>query len=70
MQKTGPEVKDPGSGLTFRRLDVTAALDRMLENAPPNESEGKHSLAFSRRRLLLLRLVEEFGIAAIIERGS
>ena len=34
MQKSGPEVKDPGSGLTFRRLDVTAALDRMLENAP------------------------------------
>lgn len=34
MQKTGPEVKDPGSGLTFRRLDVTAALDHVFEHAP------------------------------------
>jgi hypothetical protein len=33
MQKTGPEVHDPGSGLTFRRLDVAAALDHVFGNA-------------------------------------
>ena len=27
LQKTGVEVKDPGTGLTFRRLDLLAALD-------------------------------------------
>ncbi|MBS0264976.1 MAG: S8 family serine peptidase [Planctomycetes bacterium] len=32
MQKTGTEVADPGSGLTFRRLDVVAALDYVFAN--------------------------------------
>jgi len=32
LQKTGPEVKDPPSGLTFRRLDVRAALDHVFQN--------------------------------------
>jgi hypothetical protein len=35
MQTTGPEVKDSGSGLTFRRLDVTAALDHVMEKKRP-----------------------------------
>ena len=30
MQQTGVEVNDEGSGLTFRRLDLTAALDRVF----------------------------------------
>jgi len=30
MQQTGPEVHDEGSGLTFRRLDLTAALDHVF----------------------------------------
>ncbi len=34
MQKTGPEVKDPESGLSFRRLDMTSALDHVFEHAP------------------------------------
>ncbi len=35
MQQTGVEVNDPGSGLTFRRLDLTAALDHVFEHAAP-----------------------------------
>ena len=27
LQRTGPAVKDPASGLTFRRLDLKAAID-------------------------------------------
>lgn len=34
MQKTGTAVEDPGSGKTFRRLDVVAALDHVFEKAP------------------------------------
>ena len=30
MQETGVAVTDPGSGLTFRRLDLKAALDRVF----------------------------------------
>jgi hypothetical protein len=34
FQKTGPEVTDPATGLTFRRLDVMAALDRVFAGGP------------------------------------
>lgn len=34
MQRTGPAVPDPATGLTFRRLDVRGALDYVFENAP------------------------------------
>jgi hypothetical protein len=33
FQKTGPAVDDPGSQLTFRRIDVKAALDHVFQNA-------------------------------------
>ncbi len=33
LQRTGVEVQDASTGLTFRRLDVTAALDYVFENA-------------------------------------
>lgn len=33
MQKTGTPVVDPGSQLTFRRLDVKAAIDHVFQNA-------------------------------------
>lgn len=33
LQKTGPAVKDPVSGLTFHRLDVKAALDHVYRAA-------------------------------------
>lgn len=33
FQRTGVAVADPGSGLTFRRLDVKAALDAVFANA-------------------------------------
>ena len=30
FQKTGTPVEDPGTGLTFRRLDLKAALDHVF----------------------------------------
>jgi len=33
MQRTGPEVADPASGHTFRRLDLRAALDHVFGSA-------------------------------------
>jgi len=35
LQKTGPAVQDPTSGLSFRRIDVKAALDYVFENGKP-----------------------------------
>jgi len=36
LQKTGVEVKDPGTGLTFRRLDLLAAIDHVYgRDTPP-----------------------------------
>ncbi len=32
LQKTGPQVDDPASGLSFRRIDVKAALDHVFAN--------------------------------------
>jgi hypothetical protein len=34
LQRTGKPVADPGSGRTFRRLDLCAALDDVFEKAP------------------------------------
>jgi hypothetical protein len=34
LQKTGPAVADPGSGQTFRRLDLCEALDYVFEHTP------------------------------------
>ncbi|MFN0196967.1 MAG: hypothetical protein ACKVT0_09480, partial [Planctomycetaceae bacterium] len=33
LQRTGVEVQDPPTGLTFRRLDLTAALDYVFDRA-------------------------------------
>jgi hypothetical protein len=35
LQKTGVEVKDPGTGLTFRRLDLLAAIDFVYGRKTP-----------------------------------
>jgi hypothetical protein len=35
LQKTGVEVRDPGTGLTFRRLDLLAALDFVYGRTTP-----------------------------------
>jgi len=32
FQRTGPAVEDPGSRLTFQRLDVKAALDAVFQD--------------------------------------
>ena len=33
FRDTGPPVEDPGTGLTFRRLDLEAALDHVFGKA-------------------------------------
>ncbi|REK20313.1 MAG: hypothetical protein DWQ45_26605 [Planctomycetota bacterium] len=59
MQQTGVEVHDPGTELTFRRLDLAAALDHVYAHAPASDA-----IRFS-EHLIAGDYAYAYGIAAV-----